>query len=658
MDMKKKSKIYLSVISLSCVSIAALVAANIISNQNGLGNRLTAGESTYSLLFDESLGLAGNSTANKTTSTGGSVTVNASGLVAKTGDLGTMNAAGYIVNDTAVTGLRSIAIDFDETGIVNVLTVSLGVKVNGTVAYDQVDTSTISADGTITVSSKTALDVAYVKIANLGAAQSDITSITLNYVCTKSVTDYEKINYMVEGVSAKTEYVAKDSTFPATYTPTLDGYTFKEWVNASDTALTGTTVSAETTAKASWYRNTDHTSSGAIKKDLHLFTSAETITKDDGISDPTFADGNGTVSATPAKETYVSFTMPAYDYASAIASYSEVSFDLYSGWTKFKVAGGTIPYASEHNSSDPYHIYLRANSNGYGVYVVGKAGLRENTYLADISSEVANGTTGLSISFTTDSGAARSVTFTKLSYHCLDYKPVISSALATLTTSQTVANLVAYQTVVAQNLTTYEKTQYETPQVVTDAKTALSGDKSAVLEFPTPNFTDTAGMHTQLADLNVFTDTTKWAAANVEDKTDGTYFYGWAFQILSGNTSSFIELPRIAYSAYGTVTFKMWAGTANTDNKILANGNKVASTEDCPNQDWNYGVKIVTSGGSTVLTVYAGGGSKTIGTTVKGTWTLPSAVANGQLPLSISRTNTTAWTADETWGFSSLQGII
>lgn len=664
--MKNRKKIWtFSAMGLGVLALCgAVVAASLEQNKKATDPYGADETPTYALTLNSSLAIGGKAEANATTAFGNTITLKADGVSARDGAFGEFAVNGYVYNDSQLTGLKTITVDMDSTGTVGTLTVALGVEVSGVISYDTIAPQTLSADGSISIASITTMDVAHFKISNLGSSVCDVTSITLNYACTKAKTNYQPITYNVEGVAAETVYVVDGSTFASAYTPTLDGYTFNGWVdNTSGTSATGTIISAATTLKASWLRNVEESVSGSVQhycydystKPWTTCTLSTGATWDDARTEYLMIGGS-------VANTNYAVTMPAFDYASVVAAGGEVSFDLSTkqGWEHFYVEGGEIHYEAEHKSDDPlnptdaYRVSIRSNGVGLGVYATSTS-YSNFGEIATLSSDVANGTTGLVISFYSEA-AGRQVYIGRMSYYTLDYGTVVSNALATLTTTESLANLVAYDTAVSQNLTPYEKTQYSVPAVVTTAKTNLAGQSQAAFAFPTISFTDTDTYRKQLGENAAYTDT-KWGALTSGDTTDTVFTNAWSLQIASGKTNSYFEFPKLNYAVYGKLTFKTWMGT--NGGKVYANGNLVDSSNDCANQDWNYVVEIVTSGSSTVLTIYHGNGAKAANTTVMGTWTLTADVINGQTPLRLVRAvASTAWAPDEIWGLTSMKGVI
>jgi hypothetical protein len=645
MDYTKRRHVIMLVSATALLSLA--FGALTLVGENINRKTIMAEGSDYALALGESLGLGGATTANALTTSGGTVTIGASTLAAKTGDLGEFAAGGYITNTSAVTGLKSVAIDFDEAGTVNPLKVEFGVMKAGAVDYSIATSSSLSADGTVTVSAQTSYDVAYVKVSNAGTSVSDVKSITLVYTCTKSVTNYQKITYMVEGAEAKTEYLAKGASFASAYVPTLAGYSFKAWTDASGAAVAGTAIDADMTVYSSWYRNVESGVSGAVDKEFHSFSAADGITTTATLG--AFSDGGGTITGFAANTTYT-FTLPALDFTSALAAGGEVSFDLYSNWKDYTIAGFAVPYEAEHTSTDPYHIMIKANGVGYGLYA---SATTEGAYgeLGTLPSDIVSGTTGMTITVVVG-GNPSDVHFTKMVVHALDYKTSIASALSAFASSATVATLAAYETAVLQNLTPYEKTQYSEPSAVTSAKTTLAGQSQTAFAFPTISayYSSTQAMRTAAAGVGFNTD-----AYNATGNAADTDYYQWTFQTTSGVTSSYLELPRIAYAAYGMVTFKTWMGAKGS---FAVNGTQLEAASDAANQDWGYVIKVVTTTTGTVMTVYHGDGSKGAMTQVQATYTLPSDVANGRIPLHFVEATSTAWTGNTAWGFSNVNAAI
>jgi hypothetical protein len=611
-------------------------------------------DGNYVLTLDSALALGGKTSVTATTELGNSVTFNASDLAAKAGDLAEFSAGGTFTNDAAITGLKKIAIDFDDAGTVSPLKLIVGLKENGAIVYDEsVGVKTLSADGVFTLADATSLDVSYFKIINEGTAVSDVSSITLTYGCSKSTTDYQKITYQVEGATAQTGFLPTNSAFASPYTPSLAGYTFKDWVDSTGASVTGTTVTGAMSVSATWYRNVESFVSGAVQKDFHYFPQGtETVAVSDGATFNGFANGGGSVSCPTGKTTYT-INLPYINYASAVSAGGELSFDLYTnGWSTFTVGGFTLPYDNEHASGDPYHVMIKSNGLGYGVYAssTSKGDYGELGTLAD---GVANGTASLAITVVSDLDS-RTVTFTKMSIYALDYTSVISAALTTLTTTQTAENLAAYRSAILENLTPYEKSIYVIPDAVTTAKTALAGTTGSLFAFPTPDFTDTAGVQKQIDGIHLYSDC-KWAATDSDDTTSNGFFVEWKISFEEGKTSAYIEMPRLAYAAYDTVVFKSWMG--GTRDKLSVNGTQIEASTDAANHDWCYYAKIVTTNGTSVLTLYHGNGSKgPLESMIQGTWTLPSDVANGQTPMHFAKTTTEAWTVETIWALSAFQG--
>lgn len=650
MDHKKKIAITMkacAIASLLALTGAILVQSGLSETANLYDVAAKDADGNYVLALAEASSLGGGSSVVVATETGASVTLTAAGISARSGALGEFAAGATLVNASPLTGLKKIAIDFDSTGTVNALKIIPGIKNGDNIVYDEALAQELSADGTFTLSDKTTLDIAYFKIINAGTGVSDVGSISLTYACTKSVTGYQKVTYSVEGAVAKSEYVATGSTLPSTYKPTLAGYTFKEWTDASGTSVSGSTISADTTVYSSWYRNVEEGVSGAVKKDFHLFTSGDGVTTTATVG--TFSEGEGTITGFAVNTNYT-FTLPAIDFATALATGGEISFDLYSNWKEYSIAGFSVPYEAEHTSADPYHIMIKANGVGYGVYA---SATTEGAYgeLGTLPSGIADGTTGMTIGVVVG-GNASDVHFTKMSYYTLDYKPIIASALSTLTSSATVANLANYQAAVAANLTTYEKSQYSEPSAVTAAKTSLAGQSQTAFSFPTISdyYTSTQAMRTGAATVGLFTDN-----YNATGDSDDASYYAWSFQTVSGVTSAYLELPRIAYSAYSEVTFKTWM---TAKGSFSVNGTQLEAGSDAANQDWGYVIKIVTSGSISVMTVYHGDGSKGAMTQVQATYTLPENVANGRIPLHFVEGTSTAWTGNTVWGLTNVNGTI
>jgi hypothetical protein len=466
------------------------------------------------------------------------------------------------------------------------------------------------------------------------------------------------VNFLSEGVSVKSFSIMDGSLLTSSDLPAdpiLEGYLFRNWVDSEGAVLDlATPVPGNITYYASWYRLGESSLGGALKKDYHLFSDTDGTVNVSGTNAAFngFKDGGGSLNAPTGKSSY-SFTLPAINLSAALSKGGEVSFDLSStGWTSFSFAGIAIPYDNEHGASDPYHLSIKANGLGYGLYA---SSTNEGLYgeIATVPNEVVSGTAGLTLSCMSDLDS-RVIAFSKLSVYAYDYQSALSKELAALTTTQSAANLSAYLSEVATNLTPYEKDHYSEPAVVTAAKTALAGQANAAFAFPTPSFTDTTSMRTQAAGFGLANDM-HWAEAASGDTTDGSYFYGWQFQTEAGATSAFIELPRIAYSIYSSVTFKTWLGAKGS---FAVNGTQLEAASDSANQDWGYVCTIVTDASGSKMTIYHGNGSKGAMTQVQATYTLPSDVANGLAPLHFIEATSTAWTINTIWGITGVKGTI
>lgn len=653
MKTKTKRLVVFSSFALCAIALTTTVVIASGSNFAGpLGDQYNAVEgSTYSLTIDGNLGLAGKSSATATTTSGGSVTFSAAGLSVNGTNLGDLikSSGGLIKNETAITGLKSVTINFSSVASLGAK-VSFGVKNNGTIDY--IVSKTTNDNTEIKVSDLTTYDISFVKIEveDGDANIVNLASIVFSYTCTKVTTNYQKVDFQVEGTTAKTSYVENGSTIPS-FTPTMDGYTFHEWVDADGASLTDKAISAPTTATASWYRNVEESVSGSVQKDFLTYDKPW----ENGFSLSAGASWDGVnseyllIGAKTAKTTY-SVTFPGIDFASAVASGGEVSFDLSTdqGWEYFNVAGGDIYYQDEHKPSDPYRISIRSNGVGLSVYAT------SSTYsnfgeIAVLSTEVANGTAGLSITFHSNE-ANRQVRVSKFSIYTFDYGAAITNALSVFNESPSKETYLAYQTMVAQNLTPYEETHYTEPQAITTAKTTYASETYSPLTLSAQSgyFSDTDAMRKASGDLGLY--------HNGFNATGVTYDpYAWEFQFAAGKTSAYLEFPKTVYTNYSSTLFKMWRGGEN--GAFSVNGTKIQDATDCPNGDWAYWVEITTADYTSTLKVYHGGADKTKGDLMN-TMVLPSDVASGRVPLNLVCTPSAAFTATATWGITSFASTI
>lgn len=664
MELKNKRRLVGATCCAATLALGvAVLATNVLSLENKDNGVAAVTGDDYSLTIDGSLGLADKASAIATTTSCGKVTFEASGLVSsgkQASSLGTLDkngGDGYFKNSTAITGLKSVLVNFADLDLGTGVKVSLGIMNGQTLEY--VASKILDQSGTITVSDLTTYDVSYAKIevdnSNGGLISSEIASVTYAYSCTKTTTEYQKISYSVEGSVAKTEYVVNGSAFSSSYIPTLDGYTFKSWVDADGNGITGN-VTAATTAYASWYRNVEEGVAGSVRKDLYTFEKAYQVinatTMSTGAKLDDYSAAGFLIGATVANTEY-SVTLPNVNYSKAVAAGGEVSFNLYTiqEWEYFNVAGGDIYYQDGHGQTDPYRISIRNNGVGLGVYATSSS-YSNFGEIAILSDEVANGTSGLVIKFHSEQ-PNRQVYVSKLSIYTLDYKDVIASALSNFTTTSSKANYLSYQAAVAENLTTYEKTQYSEPAAITTAKSTYASQTNAMLTFPTQAayFADTNVMRKTSGDIGVNSD-----GLNAIGDGFDTGAYGWEFQFSAGKTSAFIEFPKFAYSNYSTVLFKMWRGGEN--GSLSANGTKLIDTTDCPNQEWAYWVEITTSGSSSTLNLYHGAGGYTKGDATGTAWTLTADVAAGKTPFHLTVTPSAAFTTTAVWGITSFVGTI
>lgn len=482
---------------------------------------------------------------------------------------------------------------------------------------------------------------------------------TISATFTFTIHQLCSVVFQSEGQSIKELSVMDGSTLQAQdlpADPTLSGYFFKGWVDASGAAFDLTSkIPGSETLSASWYRLVDESVKGTIQKDFHLFQEGkDTITVGTGATFGGFANGGGTINGLSANTT-TSFSFPALDFASAISRGGEISFDLYSSWKEYTIAGCALPYEAEHNASDPYHIMIKPNGVGYGIYA---SALNEGHYgeIGTLPADVASGKAPLTIGITVYA-VTTAVTFSKLSVYGYDYQAALASELTALSSSPSAKGLAAYESTVKENFTPYETSVYVEPALVSSAKTSLAGQSNVAFTLPTETsyFTDTHSMRSQSAEISLYND-----GYNAIGSASDSDYYAWVFQTTSGATSAFLELPLLAYSLYSEVTFKMWMSSKAS---FSLNGTQLEAASDCANHQWNYVLQIVTTGKSSILSVYHGDGSygiyKPSGTPmVMATYTLPEDVANGRTPLHFTQATSTAWSGTTEWGLTNIIGTF
>lgn len=237
----------------------------------------------------------------------------------------------------------------------------------------------------------------------------------------------------------------------------------------------------------------------------------------------------------------------------------------------------------------------------------------DGSYIMDLENEVARGEAGLSFTFVRDSSHLYQQfyigAFTQYKYdYVKDLAKFIDSLpsdASTLTEDEAGKKMSEYSSIVGY-LTPYEAAHYSEDAKIVSLKAALKGTSVNLFSLPEEYIWDT--IHA----LGIYTDG-KGFSGSAESNTLGINFQSGG---VSDSITQYVEFPKVNYTLYGSVTFKM---SHNYDGASVKVGEKTLTSSIA--KDNLSEVKIETSNGKTTISYN--------GTALD----LPSDVANGKKAL-------------------------